>query len=70
MTNRSRYTGNTAEKLALFDKLKVRARLAGEVRAELLKIERLLRKFEAMEKVLIVSGRSRSVNIRRPANAP
>jgi hypothetical protein len=61
--------GTAAEKLALFEKLKARGGFAGQDRAELLRIERMLRTFAATEK-LTVSGRSRSVNIRRPANAP
>ena len=42
--------GTAAEKLALFEKLKARGRFAGEYRAELLKVERMLRTFAATEK--------------------
>jgi len=44
--------GTAAEKLALFEKLKARGGLfAGEDRAELLKLERMLRMFAPLEKV-------------------
>jgi hypothetical protein len=39
-----------AEKLALFEKLKARGGFAGEDRAELLRVERMLRTFAATEK--------------------
>ena len=42
--------GTAAEKLALFEKLKARGGFAGEDRAELLKVERMLRTFAATEK--------------------
>ena len=42
--------GTAAEKLALFQKLKARGGFAGADRAELLKIEQMLRTFAAMEK--------------------
>ena len=42
--------GTAAEKLALFEKLKVRGGFAGEDRAELLRVERMLRTFAATEK--------------------
>jgi hypothetical protein len=41
---------SVAEKLALFEKLKARGGFDGEDRRELLKVERLLRSFAAMEK--------------------
>ena len=44
--------GPAAEKLALFEKLKARGGFAGEDRAELLKLERMLRMFAPMEKSL------------------
>ena len=44
--------GTAAEKLALFEKLKARGGLfAGEDRAELLKLERMLAMFAPLEKV-------------------
>ena len=42
--------GTAAEKLALFEKLKVRGGFDGEDRAEVLKVERMLRTFAATEK--------------------
>jgi hypothetical protein len=42
--------GTAAEKLTLFEKLKVRGGFAGEDRAELLRVERMLRTFAATEK--------------------
>ena len=42
--------GTAAEKLALFEKLKARGGFAGENRAELLRVERMLRTFAATEK--------------------
>ena len=42
--------GTAAEKLVLFEKLKARGGFAGEDRAELLKVERMLRTFAATEK--------------------
>jgi hypothetical protein len=51
--------GTAAEKLALFGKLKARGGFAGEDRAELLRVEWMLRTFAATEKQLAVSGRSR-----------
>jgi len=42
--------GTAAEKLALFEKVKVRGGFAGEDRAELLRVERMLRTFAATEK--------------------
>jgi hypothetical protein len=42
--------GTAAEKLALFEKLKARGGFAGEDRAELLKVENMLRTFTATEK--------------------
>jgi hypothetical protein len=42
--------GTAAEKLALFEKLKARGGFAGENRAELLKVARMLRTFAATEK--------------------
>jgi hypothetical protein len=42
--------GTAAEKLALFEKLKVCGGFAGEDRAELLRVERMLRTFAATEK--------------------
>jgi hypothetical protein len=42
--------GTAAEKLALFEKLKARGGFAGEDRAELLRVERMLRTFAATEK--------------------
>jgi hypothetical protein len=39
--------GTAAQKLALFEKLKARGGLAGEDRAELLKVELMLRMFAA-----------------------
>jgi hypothetical protein len=42
--------GTAAEKLALFAKLKARGGFAGEDRAELLRVERMLRTFGATEK--------------------
>ena len=42
--------GTAAEKLALFEKLKARGGFAGEDRAELLRVERILRTFAATEK--------------------
>ncbi len=42
--------GTAAEKLALFEKLKARGGFAGEGRAELSKVENMLRTFAAMEK--------------------
>jgi hypothetical protein len=42
--------GTAAEKLALFEKLKARGGFAGEDRAELLKVERMLRTFAVTEK--------------------
>jgi hypothetical protein len=42
--------GTAAEKLALFEKVKARGGFAGEDRAELLRVERMLRTFAATEK--------------------
>jgi hypothetical protein len=42
--------GTAAEKLVLFEKLKARGGFSGENRAELLKVERMLRTFAATEK--------------------
>ena len=42
--------GTAADKLALFEELKARGGFAGEDRAELLKVERMLRTFAATEK--------------------
>ena len=42
--------GTAAEKLALFEKVKVRGGFAGEDRAELLRVERMLRTFATTEK--------------------
>jgi hypothetical protein len=42
--------GTAAEKLALFEKLKASGGFAGEDRAELLRVERMLRTFAATEK--------------------
>jgi len=42
--------GTAAEKLALFEKLKARGGFAGEDRAEVLRVERVLRTFAATEK--------------------
>lgn len=42
--------GTAAQKLALFEKLKARGGFAGEDRAELLKVENMLREFAATEK--------------------
>ena len=42
--------GMAAEKLALFGKVKVRGGFAGEDRAELLRVERMLRMFATTEK--------------------
>jgi hypothetical protein len=42
--------GTAAQKLALFEKLKARGGFAGEDRAELGKIENMLRTFAATEK--------------------
>ena len=42
--------GTAAEKLALFEKLKARGGFADEDRAELLKVERMLRTFAETEK--------------------
>jgi hypothetical protein len=42
--------GTAAEKLALFEKLNACGGFAGEDRAELLKVERMLRAFAATEK--------------------
>jgi hypothetical protein len=42
--------GTAAEKLSLFEKLKARGAFAGEDRAELLRVERMLRTFAATEK--------------------
>jgi len=42
--------GTAAEKLALFEKLKARGGLNGQDHHELLKVERMLRTFAAMEK--------------------
>jgi len=42
--------GTAAEKLALFEKLKARGGFAGEDRAELRKVERMLRAAAATEK--------------------
>jgi hypothetical protein len=42
--------GTAAEKLALFEKLKARGGFAGEDRAELLRVERMLRTFATTEK--------------------
>jgi len=42
--------GTAAEKLGLFEKLKARGGFAGEDRAKLLKVERMLRTFAATEK--------------------
>jgi hypothetical protein len=42
--------GTAAEKLALFEKLKARGVFAGENRAELLRVERMLRTIAATEK--------------------
>ena len=42
--------GTAAEKLALFEKLKARGGFAGEDRAELLKVENMLRTFATTEK--------------------
>jgi hypothetical protein len=39
--------GTAAEELALFEKLKARGGFAGEDRAELLKVDRVLRTFTA-----------------------
>ena len=44
-----------AERLALFEKLKTRGAFAGEDRAEVLKVERMLRTFAATQKRLTVS---------------
>jgi hypothetical protein len=41
--------GTAAEKLALFEKVKARGGFAGEDRAELLRVERMLRTFAATE---------------------
>jgi len=41
--------GTAAEKLALFEKVKARGDFAGEDRAELLRVERMLRTFAATE---------------------
>jgi hypothetical protein len=41
--------GTAAEKLALFEKLKARGGFAGEDRAELLRVERMLLTFAATE---------------------
>jgi hypothetical protein len=45
-----------------FEKLKARGGFGGDDRTELLKVERMLRTFAAMEKRLTVSGRSRATN--------
>jgi len=42
--------GTAAEKLALFEKVKLRGGFAGEDRAELLRVERMLRTFATTEK--------------------
>jgi hypothetical protein len=42
--------GTAAEKLALFEKLKARGGFSSESRAELLRVERMLRTFAATEK--------------------
>jgi hypothetical protein len=42
--------GTAAEKLVLFEKLKTREGFAGEDRAALLRVERMLRRFAAPEK--------------------
>ena len=42
--------GTAAEKLVLFEKLKARGGFSGENRAELLRVERMLRTFAATEK--------------------
>jgi hypothetical protein len=42
--------GTAAEKLALFEKLKAAGGFANENRAELLRVENMLRTFAAMEK--------------------
>jgi hypothetical protein len=42
--------GNAAQKLVLFEKLKAAGGFDGEGRAELLKVERMLRTFAATEK--------------------
>jgi len=42
--------GTALEKLALFEKLMARGGFAGEDRAELLKVERMLRTFAVTEK--------------------
>jgi hypothetical protein len=42
--------GTAAEKLALFEKLKARGGFNGQDHRELLKVERMLRTFAAMEK--------------------
>jgi len=42
--------GTAAERLALFEKLKARGGFADEDRAELLKVERMLRTFAETEK--------------------
>ena len=42
--------GTAAEKLVLFEKLKARGGFAGKDRAELLRVERMLRTFAATEK--------------------
>jgi hypothetical protein len=46
----ARHAGTAAEKLALFEKLKAAGGFAKEDRAELLKVEKMLRTFAAMEK--------------------
>jgi hypothetical protein len=42
--------GTAAEKLALFEKLKARGGFAGEDRAEVIRVKRMLRTFAATEK--------------------
>jgi hypothetical protein len=42
--------GSAAEKLQLFEKLKARGGFDGEDRAKLVKVERMLRTFAAIEK--------------------
>jgi hypothetical protein len=54
--SRHKNARGAAEKLALFEKLKARGAFACEDRAELLRVERMLRTFAATEKGLNVSG--------------
>jgi len=42
--------GTAAEKLVLFEKLEARGRFSGEIRAELLRVERMLPTSAATEK--------------------